>query len=32
MELVLMVNKIKEHLIAPCFAFAQIFQLGGYGQ
>jgi hypothetical protein len=27
MELFWMVNKIKEHIIAPCFAFAQIFQL-----
>jgi hypothetical protein len=32
MELVLMVNKIKEHLVAPCFVFAQIFQLWSYGQ
>jgi hypothetical protein len=25
-------NKIEEHLIAPHVAFAQIFQLKGYGQ
>ncbi len=28
----LTLNKIKEHLIAPRFAFAQIFQLRGYEQ
>jgi hypothetical protein len=25
-------NKIEEHLITPCFAFTQIFQLKGCGQ
>jgi hypothetical protein len=25
-------NKIEEHIIAPCLAFAWIFQLKGYGQ
>jgi hypothetical protein len=25
-------SKIEEHLITPCFAFAQIFQLKRYGQ
>jgi hypothetical protein len=28
----LTLNKIKEHLIAPRFAFTQIFQLQGYEQ
>jgi hypothetical protein len=32
MKYVLTLNKIKEHLIAPRFAFAQIFQLQGYEQ
>jgi hypothetical protein len=27
-----MLNKIKEHLIAPHLTFTQIFQLQGYGQ
>jgi hypothetical protein len=27
-----MLNKIEERLVAPCLAFAQIFQLQGYGQ
>jgi hypothetical protein len=26
-----MLNKIEEHLIAPCLAFTQKFQLKGYG-
>ncbi len=25
-------NKTEEHIIAPCLAFARIFQLKGYGQ
>jgi hypothetical protein len=32
MKYVLTLNKIGEHLIAPCFAFAQLFQLQGYEQ
>jgi hypothetical protein len=32
MKFLLMLNKIEEILIAPCLAFAQIFQLQGYGQ
>jgi len=27
-----MLNRIKEHLLAPCLTFAQIFQLRGYEQ
>jgi hypothetical protein len=32
MKYVLTLNKIKKGLIAPCLAFAQIFQLQSYGQ
>ncbi len=32
MNFILMLSNIKEHLIAPCFAFAQIFWLQGYEQ
>jgi hypothetical protein len=32
MEFALMLNKIKEHLIAPHIVFAQNFQPWGYGQ
>jgi hypothetical protein len=32
MECFLQLNKIKECLIASCFAFMQIFQLWRYGQ
>jgi hypothetical protein len=32
MEFVLMLNKVEECLVAPWFAFAQFFQLHGYGQ
>jgi len=32
MKYILTLNKIEEHLIAPGFAFAQIFQLQGYEQ
>jgi hypothetical protein len=31
-EFVLMLNKVEKHLIAPQLAFAQMFQLHGYGQ
>ncbi len=32
MKLLLMLNKIEEHLIAPHLIFTQIFQLQGYEQ
>jgi hypothetical protein len=32
MNFILMLSNIKEHLIAPCLAFAQTFQLQGYEQ
>jgi hypothetical protein len=32
MKYVLALNKIEKNLIAPCLAFAQIFQLQSYGQ
>jgi hypothetical protein len=32
MKFLLMLNRIKERIIAPCLTFAQIFQLQGYEQ